>query len=219
MSPITSYLSNLKEFILVITILYFYGLAFSMSFGKPMFGMDRPAVFLLMCTLFLLAVGYEIFFTWWKSKIMVLWAALWIMSYGVIGLYLAPIVFGDWIISYILIEPLIIVFMGGFAFSFGSVLAQHFTAQQTLGRSEVAVALESLPGWQADKNRLAKTYEFLDFSQALNFVNQIGRVAENMRHFPDIKLSGQRVRVTVLTRDLRGLTKADIQQAKKIDAI
>lgn len=219
MSPASVYLGSLKDFILVFTILYFYGLAFSMSFGKNLFGLDQPLVFLLMCSLFLLAVGYEIFFSWWKSNIMVVWAALWIMSYGVIGLYLAPSIFGSWIVTYILFEPLIIVFMGGFAYSYGHVLARHFTAHQTLGRDEVSAALEHLPGWQAEKNRLVKTFEFNDFSQSLNFVNQIGRVAENMRHYPNLKLSGRHVQVLVFTHGLRGLTKTDVEQARKIDAV
>lgn len=219
MSPVAAYLSNFKEFVLILTILYFYGLAFAMTFGKSLYGLDRPAIFLLMCTLFLIAIGYEIFFTWWKSNIMIIWALIWILSYGVIGLYLAPIVFGDWIISYILIEPLIIVFMGGFAFSFGSVLAGHLTARPTLSPGEISSALEKLPGWHVEKHVLSKTYEFADFSQAMNFVNQVGRLAENMRHYPDIKLSGGMVSVSVFTRDGRGLTKNDIAQARDLDAI
>ncbi len=219
MSPVSTYLGSLKDFILVFTILYFYGLAFSMSFGKNLFGLDQPFVFLLMCSLFLLAVGYEIFFSWWKSNIMIVWAALWIMSYGIIGLYLAPAIFGSWIVTYILFEPLIIVFMGGFAFSYGHILAQHFTAHQTLGKNEIAAALELLPGWQVERNRLVKTFEFIDFSQALNFVNQIGRIAENMRHYPNLMVSGRHVRVSVLSRGLHGLTKADVEQARKIDAV
>jgi len=219
MSPLSTYLSNLKEFLLVLTALYFYGLAFAVSFGKPLYGVDHPVIFLTMCTLFLLAIGYEIFFNWWKNKIFIFWFVLWVVSYGVIGLYLAPVIFGRWILSYVLFEPLIIVFVGGFAFSYGRILARHFTAQATLTAAQVEQALQLMPGWKAERGIFIKTFEFADFSQALNFVNQVGRLAIGMRHYPDIRLAGQRVAVSVQSRKAGGLTRTDFDQARKIDAV
>ncbi len=219
MSPLSTYLSNLKEFVLVVTILYFYGLAFAMQFGKSLYNLDHPAVFLTMCLLYLLAVGYEIVFNWWKARTFLVWFLLWVVSYGIIGLYLAPAIFGRWILTYVFIEPLVIVFIGGFAFSVGRVLALHFTQRSTLTPGELERALQDLPGWNTDGQSLAKSFESRDFEDALNFVNQVGRIAIGMRHYPRLKLSGAHVTVRLSSWHIGGLTKTDINQARKIDAI
>lgn len=219
MSPLVTYLVNLKEFVLVVTILYFYGLAFSMQFGRSLYGLDHPYVFLGMCLVYLLAVGYEIFFNWWKAKSFIVWFLLWVVSYGVIGLYLAPSIFGDWILTYILIEPLVIVFVGGFAFSAGRVLALSLTQRSTLSPNELERALRDLPSWNSDGQSLAKTFELRDFESALNFINQVGRIAISMRHYPRLKLAGRQVIVRLSSWHIGGLTRTDVNQALRIDAI
>jgi len=219
MSPLAIYLGNLKEFVLVISILYFYGLAFAMQFGKSLYNLDHPAVFLTMCTLYLLSVGYEIVFNWWRARSFLVWFLLWVVSYGIIGLFLAPAIFGRWILTYVFIEPLIIVFIGGFAFSVGRVLALHFTQRSTLSPGEIERALRDLPGWTLDQQGFAKSFEYRDFEEALNFVNQVGRLAINMRHYPRIRLSGRRVIVRIYSWHVGGLTRTDVNQALRVDAI
>jgi 4a-hydroxytetrahydrobiopterin dehydratase len=219
MSPLVTYVTNLKEFVLVVCILYFYGLAFAMQFGKSLFHLDHPAVFLTMCTLYLLAVGYEIVFNWWKARLFIIWFLLWVVSYGIIGLYLAPSIFGRWILVYVFIEPLVIVFIGGFAFSVGRVLALHFTQRGTLTPDELERTLRKLPGWNTDGQSLIKTFENRDFEDALNFVNQVGRIAVSMRHYPRLKISGSRVTVRLSSWHIGGLTRTDVNQALRIDSI
>lgn len=219
MSPLATYLANLKEFVLVVSILYFYGLAFAMQFGKSLYNLDHPAIFLTMCTVYLLAIGYEIVFNWWKAGSFLVWFFLWVVSYGIIGLYLAPAIFGNWILVYVFIEPIIIVFIGGFAFSVGRVLALHFTQRSTLSTSELEQALRDLPGWSADGRSLVKTFEYRDFEESLNFVNQVGRLAISMRHYPRLKLAGPRVTIRLSSWHIGGLTRTDVNQALRIDAI
>jgi 4a-hydroxytetrahydrobiopterin dehydratase len=143
---------------------------------------------------------------------------LWVVSYGVIGLYLAPIIFGDWILAYILIEPLIIVFVGGFAFSAGRVLALGLTQRSTLSATDLERALRDLPGWNSDGQSLAKSFEHRDFESALNFVNQVGMIAIGMRHYPRLKLAGNKVVIRLSSWHIGGLTRTDIRQAQRIDA-
>lgn len=219
MSPLVSYLANLKEFVLVVCILYFYGLAFAMQFGKSLYGLDHPAVFLAMCLLYLLAVGYEIVYSWWRAKPFVVWFLLWVVSYGIIGLFLAPTIFGNWILTYVFVEPLVIVFIGGFAFSVGRVLALHLTQRSVMSPKELERELPGLPGWNSDGRSLVRTFEYRDFEAGLNFVNQIARIAVGMRHYPRIRLAGGRVTVRLSSWHIGGLTKTDVSQARRINAL
>jgi 4a-hydroxytetrahydrobiopterin dehydratase len=85
-------------------------------------------------------------------------------------------------------------------------------------------ALESLlaqlgpAGWQViSGHHLEKSYTFDDFSSALAFVNRIGAVAEEQGHHPEIYLGWGKVRLTVWTHKIEGLTESDFVFAAKAD--
>jgi len=69
------------------------------------------------------------------------------------------------------------------------------------------------------EHHLEKTYSYPDFVSALAFTNQVGRIAEEQAHHPDIHLSWGAVRVTIWTHKIDGLTESDFVFAAKIDAI
>ena len=74
-------------------------------------------------------------------------------------------------------------------------------------------------GWQVVENHhLEKSYTFADFSLALAFVNRLGALAEEQGHHPDIYLAWGKVRVTVWTHKIDGLTESDFVLAAKADA-
>ncbi|MCB0308512.1 MAG: 4a-hydroxytetrahydrobiopterin dehydratase [Bdellovibrionales bacterium] len=66
---------------------------------------------------------------------------------------------------------------------------------------------------------LEKLYKFADFSKALEFVNQIGSIAEKENHHPDIFLSWGRVSIKWSTHSARGITQNDVIMAAKCDEI
>jgi len=187
------FLLNLKEFLLVISVLYFYGLAFGMHFNQPLYGMDRPAIFLSVCAMYLLAVAMEMGVTWWKSRNFIVWAALWLLSYAIIGLYVAPTIFGPGILFYVLLEPLVIVFIGGFVFGYSRLLASMLFKTRELDFSELEKASSRLPGWVLERKKLKKTYAFSDFSEALNFFNRAVKIVARARFFPQITLKRENV--------------------------
>lgn len=69
------------------------------------------------------------------------------------------------------------------------------------------------------EHHLEKEYRFPDFAQALAFTNAIGAIAEAEGHHPDIHLAWGKVRVTIWTHKIDGLTRSDFVLAAKIDAI
>jgi 4a-hydroxytetrahydrobiopterin dehydratase len=68
-----------------------------------------------------------------------------------------------------------------------------------------------------DQHHLEKEFTFPDFVQALAFTNRVGAIAEAEGHHPDIYLAWGKVRVTIWTHKVDGLTRADFVLAAKAD--
>jgi len=98
-----------------------------------------------------------------------------------------------------------------------------------LAGEELARLLAQLSGWtveeggggggggEAGAKRLVKQYRFPDFRQALAFVNHVGEVAESEGHHPDIELGWGRVKLTLWTHSIGGLSENDFIVAAKAD--
>lgn len=73
-------------------------------------------------------------------------------------------------------------------------------------------------GWFLEgEQRLEKGFKFKDFKEALDFTNQIGKIAEQEGHHPDIYLSWGKVKVTLYTHKIEGLSESDFIMAAKCD--
>ena len=84
---------------------------------------------------------------------------------------------------------------------------------------ELDALLEKLGnGWQIiNEHHLEKEYIFSDFRQALDFTVKVGEVAENQSHHPDIYLVWGKVKLTIWTHKIGGLTESDFILAAKAD--
>ena len=83
---------------------------------------------------------------------------------------------------------------------------------------EIKKFVEQLDGWEVVKeHHLRKVFEFKDFREALDFVNRVGRLAEEQGHHPDISFGWGRAEVTIWTHKIDGLTESDFILAAKID--
>lgn len=86
---------------------------------------------------------------------------------------------------------------------------------------ELADLLDELPaGWEVvEGHHLAKTFEFDDFASALDFVNEVGELAEEQGHHPDLHLSWGEVGVEVWTHAIDGLSENDFILAARIERL
>src|SRR5262245_21120956 len=66
-----------------------------------------------------------------------------------------------------------------------------------------------------DDHHLEKEYRFPDFRKALTFTNKIGELAEREGHHPDIYLSWGKVKVSLWTHKIDGLSENDFILAAK----
>lgn len=70
-----------------------------------------------------------------------------------------------------------------------------------------------------DGHHLHRDFRFDDFVKALAFVNQVGAIAEENGHHPDVFLAWGKVGVTIWTHAVDGLTESDFILAAKIDEL
>ncbi len=70
-----------------------------------------------------------------------------------------------------------------------------------------------------DEHHLEAKFSFDDFMQGLEFTNQVGELAEEEGHHPDILLSYGRVEIKLWTHAIDGLSENDFILAAKIDEL
>jgi len=88
-----------------------------------------------------------------------------------------------------------------------------------LDESALASLLESGAGWRRAGNALTKTFTFKGFKGAMAFANRVAEAANAANHHPDIHVEGYKnVRIVLTTHATGGISDADIELAKTIDA-
>jgi 4a-hydroxytetrahydrobiopterin dehydratase len=91
-------------------------------------------------------------------------------------------------------------------------------SRSVLSPGELTEQAANRPDWQIiEGKKLARTFRFPDFQKGLDFVNQVGALAEKQGHHPDIRLSWGRVEVETWTHDAGGITEQDFLLASMID--
>ena len=85
--------------------------------------------------------------------------------------------------------------------------------------NELDAFLEKLGNkWKIiDEHHLEKEYLFENFRKALDFTIKVGELAENQNHHPDIFLAWGKVKLTIWTHKIDGLTESDFIFAAKAD--
>ena len=79
--------------------------------------------------------------------------------------------------------------------------------------------LKQVPGWELKGNKIERKFVFKNFIEALDFVNEVGRLAEHEAHHPDISVHYKEVTITLWTHKINGLFDNDFILAAKIDEI
>lgn len=77
------------------------------------------------------------------------------------------------------------------------------------------------PGWALthEGTRLERRFTFINFAAALEFVNQIGNIAERENHHPDICFSWGYASVVFYTHKIGGLHENDFIMAAKTNEL
>jgi len=88
-----------------------------------------------------------------------------------------------------------------------------------LSEADIQQALQKLPGWKKNGNAIERVFQFSNFVEAMQFVNQIAEAAEAINHHPDMHISYSKVTLVLVSHDSGGVTQRDIRMAGKINEI
>ena len=88
-----------------------------------------------------------------------------------------------------------------------------------LDESELAGVLKKFPDWEIEGKALTRTVEFEEFTEAIDFVNDLAEVAEEAQHHPDIDIRWTTITFSLTTHSEGGLTEKDVELAVEIDGL
>jgi 4a-hydroxytetrahydrobiopterin dehydratase len=88
------------------------------------------------------------------------------------------------------------------------------------GEDLTRLASQLAEGWRVvDEHHLEREFRFKNFREALTFTNQVGELAEEQDHHPDLLTAWGKVKVTIWTHKIDGLTESDFVFAAKVDQL
>jgi len=91
-------------------------------------------------------------------------------------------------------------------------------SREPLSDAEIDDALDSLPGWSHEDDKLKTTYEFSDFREAISFIVRLSFYAEEMMHHPELENVYNTVSIALTTHDAGGeVTEMDVELASQIE--
>lgn len=89
-----------------------------------------------------------------------------------------------------------------------------------LAGEELESYARQLPEWKVVRgHHISRSFSFPDFQSALDFVQQIGQLAEREGHHPELVLRWGMVQVNLWTHKIDGLAEADFVLAAKIEQL
>ncbi|MCL0031446.1 4a-hydroxytetrahydrobiopterin dehydratase [Dehalococcoidia bacterium] len=91
--------------------------------------------------------------------------------------------------------------------------------KEKLTDAEVESNVKNLEGWNLIQGQLERNFVFDTFGMALEFVNKVGRIAEEQNHHPDLFIQYNKIKCSVMSHDVSAITTRDITLAKSINKL
>ncbi|MFY9872537.1 MAG: 4a-hydroxytetrahydrobiopterin dehydratase [Candidatus Nitrosopolaris sp.] len=83
---------------------------------------------------------------------------------------------------------------------------------------EIKRAIEELgSGWELKDDKIIKSFQFPSFINAIEFVNDVAKIAEKVNHHPIITINWRTVKFSLKSFDVDAITERDINLAKQIE--
>ena len=73
--------------------------------------------------------------------------------------------------------------------------------------------------WELKDEKIVKSFQFSSFMDAIEFVNEIARIAERLDHHPIITINWKTVKLSLKSFDVDAITKRDINLAEEIEKV
>jgi 4a-hydroxytetrahydrobiopterin dehydratase len=90
---------------------------------------------------------------------------------------------------------------------------------EVLDAEAVRGELDGLDDWTGNPAGICRTAELRSFPDAIAVVDRVAAVAEELDHHPDIDIRWRTVTFRCATHSIGGVTRRDIELARRIDEI
>ena len=74
-------------------------------------------------------------------------------------------------------------------------------------------------GWELKDEKVVKSFQLSSFMDAIDFVNKVAKVAEELNHHPIITINWKTVKLSLKSFDVDAITKRDINLATRIEEL
>lgn len=88
-----------------------------------------------------------------------------------------------------------------------------------VSEAEIAKGLGELDGWSQEGDKIVKDFAFPNYLDGPAFASAVGFLAENLDHHPDIEIGWRKVKVSMNTHSVEGLSPYDFELARRIDTL
>lgn len=90
-----------------------------------------------------------------------------------------------------------------------------------LTREEAEILLRQVPEWHLNETatQIEREFAFKNFKEAITFADDVGEIAEEEEHHPDLYVSWGKVKVELSTHAVKGLSENDFILAAKINEL
>ncbi len=88
-----------------------------------------------------------------------------------------------------------------------------------LSLKEIQEKISRLNGWSLENGFLQKNFELFNFNRSITFLNKIAEVIENNKHYPDILIRNNLVKIRLITSSENQISEKDFLLAEEIDKI
>lgn len=90
---------------------------------------------------------------------------------------------------------------------------------ELLHDDQITEALADRKAWERSGKALVRTVECASFPQAIEVVDKVAVIAEDLDHHPDIDIRWRTLTFSLSTHFKGGITSADITLADRIDSV
>ena len=86
-------------------------------------------------------------------------------------------------------------------------------------KKKIEKYLNNVGAWELKKGHLWRTFTFVEFLPAMDFVNKVAKLAEQEGHHPDFHIHYNIIELEVWTHAINGLSENDFILAAKINKL
>jgi 4a-hydroxytetrahydrobiopterin dehydratase len=88
-----------------------------------------------------------------------------------------------------------------------------------LSEEEIRKRISELPGWSLEEGKIVRHFEFPSFLKAMDFVNEIAKIAEDHNHHPVMTINWKKVKISLKSFDVNRITENDFLLANEIERL